>query len=73
MKRLEYIQKLEQVQENIETVEKQINKKIEDTAYYRFFGNGSKDFYHDKEIRKKCLAYWKRRFNRILLEIGYNL
>jgi len=26
---------------------------------------------HKTEIHKKCLAYWKRRFNRILNELKY--
>jgi len=71
MKRLELIEKLEQVQQNIETVERQVNQRIEDTTYYKFFGNGSKDFEHDKEIRTKCLAYWKRCFNRTLNQLTY--
>ena len=71
MKRIELIEQLETVQENIETVERQVNKKIEDTTYYYFFGEGSKEFEHDKEIRTKALAYWKRRFNRIINELKY--
>jgi len=71
MKRLELIEQLEQVQENIETVERQINQKLEDTTYYRIFGHGSKEFESDKKLRKKCLAYWHRRFNRILAELIY--
>jgi len=71
MKRLELIEQLEQVQENIESVEKQVNQKLEDTTYYRIFGEGAKEFESDKELRKKCLAYWKRRFNRILAELIY--
>ena len=71
MKRLELIEQLEQVQSNIETVERQVNQKIEDTMYYRMFGNGSKEFLHDKEIRKKSLEFWKRKFNRILNELKH--
>jgi hypothetical protein len=71
MKRLELIEQLEQVQSNIETVEIQVNQKMEDTTYYRIFGEGKKEFDHDKEIRAKALLYWKRRFNRIITELKY--
>ena len=69
--RLELIEELEQVQYNIEQVEKQVNEKIEETAYYRIFGEGNKEFNHNKEIRIKALAYWRRRFNRILNNLYY--
>ena len=71
MKRLELIEQLEQVQENIETVEIQINQKMEDTTYYRIFGHGHREFEHHKEIRTKALAFWKRKFNRIINELKY--
>ena len=71
MKRLELIEQLERVQENIETVEKQLNQKITDTTYYKLFGTGQAGFEHDKEIRFKAYAYWKRRFNRIIRELQY--
>ena len=71
MKRLELIEQLEQIQENIQVVEKQVNSKIEDTPYYRIFGEGSKEFEHDKEIRTKALAFWKRKFNRVLNQLKY--
>ena len=71
MKRLELIEQLEQVQENIETVENQLMMKEEDTTYYRLFGYGQKHFEHDKEIRTKALAFWKRKFNRIINELKY--
>jgi len=69
--RLELIEQLEKIQDNIEIVERQVNQKEEDTAYYKFFGYGQKHFEHDKEIRTKALAYWKRRFNRVLNELNY--
>jgi hypothetical protein len=71
MNRQESIELLEQVQTNIEAVERQVNQKIEDSTYYKFFGHGSKEFNHDKEIRTKALAFWKRKFNRILNQIKY--
>ena len=71
MKRIELIEQLESIQENIQTVERQVNKKIEDTNYYKFFGHGCHEFEHDKEIRTKALAYWIRRFNRVLNELKY--
>lgn len=71
MNRQETIEQLEQVQSNIEQVERQVNSKIEDTPYYKIFGHGSKEFEHDKEIRTKALAFWKRKFNRLLVSIIY--
>jgi hypothetical protein len=71
MKRLELIEQLEAIQENIETVERQVNQKITDTTYYKFFGNGSSEFEHDKEIRIKALAFWIRKFNRTLEKLKY--
>ena len=70
-KRIELIEDLEQILYNINTVEKQANQKIEDSTYYKFFGQGAKEFEHDKEIRTKALAYWIRRFNRTLNELKY--
>ena len=66
MKRLELIEQLENVQYNIEIVERQLNQKKEDTAYYKIFGLPASNFEHNKEIRTKAYAYWKRRFNRII-------
>ena len=71
-KRLELIEELEKIQYNIETVERYINLKIEDTTYYQVFGTKDiKGFEHLKEIRIKALAYWKRRFNRTLKKLYY--
>ena len=69
--RAELFIELEQVLYNIEQVERQINTKIQDTTYYLLFGRGHKHFEHDKEIRIKALAYWKRRCNRILTNLKY--
>ena len=68
MTRLDLIEELEQIQQNIVTVEDQVNRKIEDTPYYKIFGHGNADFEHDKEIRIKALAFWKRKFNRTLVK-----
>jgi len=70
MKRLELIEKLEAVQTNIETVERQLTSGI--PAYYTTFGR-AKEWEHLIEIRVNALAYWKRKFNRILLNLGYKL
>jgi len=70
MKRLELIEQLEAVQENIEAVQKQLAEKI--PTYYNIFGKVSK-WEHILGIRIKALAYWKRRFNRILLKLVYKL
>ena len=69
--RKELIEQLDKVQYNIEDVERQVNQKIEDTKYYKLFGNGSTEFAHDKEIRTKALAFWKRKFNGIIKELKY--
>ena len=72
MNRRELIEQLDKVQWNIETVEKQVNQKLEDSNYYKIFGYGKEsEFYHLKEIRTKALAFWKRKFNRIIKELKY--
>ena len=71
MNRKELIEILEQVQSNIERVERQVNYKLEDTPYYQIFGRGHKNFEHDKEIRKKAYAFWIRKFNRTLELLKY--
>lgn len=70
MKRIELIEQLAQVQENIETVERQLAEKM--PAYYTLFSRVWK-WNHLLEVRAKALAYWKRRFNRIILQLGYKL
>ena len=69
--RKELIEQLEQIQSNIETVERQVNQKMEDTPYYKLFGEGSKEFEHDKKIRTQALAFWIRKFNRTLNKLKY--
>jgi hypothetical protein len=71
MNRQETIAVLSDIQLNIEIVERQVNQKIEDNPFYGLFGNGSKEFEHNKEIRKKALAFWKRKFNKTLVSIIY--
>lgn len=73
MKRLERIEKLEQIQYNIETTAKHIVNLVNNNeTYYKQFGKlGKMD--SDIEIQQKCLEYWKRRFNRELLKLGYKL
>jgi len=70
MKRLDLIEQLEAVQKNIEEVERQLNQHI--PAYYETFNKMHK-WNRLIEIRTKALAYWKRRFNRIILQLGYKL
>ena len=70
MKRSELIDQLGQVQFNIEQMEKRINQ--EPSFYYVESGHMER-WNHLIEVRKKALAYWKRRFNRILLQLGYKL
>ena len=70
MKRVELIEQLEYIQANIEQVERQVNEKLKDNNHYIFFSTEER-FNHLKEIRTKALAYWKRRFNRVLNELKY--
>ena len=70
MKRLELIEQLVTVQENIEAVQKQLASPM--PGYYSLFGK-ERNWTHVLEIRTKALAYWKRRFNRIILTLGYKL
>ena len=71
MSRKSKLEELEIVQNNIFIVEAQIHSKIEDTTYFKVFKEKPKDYEHNKEIRTKALAYWKRRYNRILKELQY--
>ena len=71
MNRKELIEQLEQIQRNIEVVERQVNSKLSQTVYYKLFGTGPKEFEHDKEIRTKALAFWIRKFNRTLNQLKY--
>jgi len=70
MKRLELIEQLEKVQWNIEQVDKQVNRRLDENTWYCIFGTTAK-WEHEIEIRTKALAYWKRRFNRIINELKY--
>jgi len=70
MKKLELIEELETVQENIEKVERQIAQRP--SFRHVEFGKMN-EYYHIRSIRTRALAYWKRRFNRILLKLGYYL
>ena len=60
MERLKLIQKLEAIQEKIETIEEQVNHETIDSMFYRFFRDRETRFLHDKEIKTKALAFWKR-------------
>ncbi len=68
MKRLDKILQLKTVQENIEHTEHYINQEI--PPYYSEF-NKLHEWNHKIEIWKKALAFWKRKFNRIIDELKY--
>ena len=70
MKRSELIEQLTAIQENIEEVERQLSQKM--PKHYSIFSTAHK-WKHLCDIRTKALAYWKRRFNRTLLKLGYKL
>jgi hypothetical protein len=61
---------LETVFENIKAVEAQLAQDM--PKHYIIFAKPHK-WDHLCEIRTKALAYWKRRFNRTLLKLGYKL
>jgi hypothetical protein len=70
MKRTEKLQDLDIIVGHIGTYERRINEVMPN--YYNVFSTQFK-WQRQCEINKKCLAFWKRRFNRILLTLGYNL
>ena len=69
MKRLELIQQLEKVQENIEVVQRRLAQPM--PAYYALF-NKCSEWRHKKEVWLKCLMFWKRKFNNILSKLSYH-
>ena len=70
MKRSEKLEQLETVLSHIAHHERKIGEKM--PSYYKVFSNAHK-WEIQCEINKKCLAFWKRKFNRILLTLGYKL
>ena len=68
MDRLTLLDQLSEVHWNIRTTENLINSNQRN--YYRELGIENR-WNHKVEIWEKCLAYWKRRFNRILNELKY--
>ena len=70
--RKQLIEELETVQYNIQIVEMRLSEKLEENNYFLILGTSSQ-FEHNKEIQTKCLAYWKKRFNRTLLKLSYKL
>ncbi len=68
MDRETLIQQLDQVRYNIKLTERFMAQPI--PYYYSEFGHLSR-WQHKLKIWAKCLAYWKRRFNRILNELRY--
>ena len=69
-KRIELLWEAEHIQGNIEQVDRAVNDKIDNNPYYKWFATTQK-WNHRQEIKKKALAYWKRRFNRVLNELKY--
>lgn len=70
MNRQSLIEVLSRIQSNIEQVERQANQTIEQNSYYQIYGTVSQ-FEHRQEIKKKALAFWKRKFNQTLNQIKY--
>lgn len=71
MKRQDIIEQLSNIQSNIEATERRIYT-IKTSEYYHMFGRGYQQN-RDIHIQQKCLAYWKRRFNRVAFGLMYNL
>lgn len=71
MDRTKAIEELEKVHDNIKGTERAI-ANIESSEYYRFWNKLHKRA-HDIEIQTKCLAYWKRRFNKLLYNLTYKI
>ena len=67
MKTEERISQLEDIHSFINVYEGLLAQTMPD--WYEFLGPGRWD--HHKGIQKKCLAYWKRRFNRQLDSLRY--
>ena len=68
MKRLELIEQLESVQYHVEDYERRLAAKKELNWFFT-----ERDWQHRNEINLKCLAYWKRKLNRICLKLMYKL
>lgn len=54
----------------IKQIEAWLSKKEEETPFYMMYGR-SGAYIHDREIKTKALAFWKRAFNRRLEKIKY--
>lgn len=66
MKRSQLIEQLEYVDSHMNHYQ---NKLIQEKPYYyTLFGTEGK-WEHDKDIWRKCLAFWRRKNNRILKEL----
>jgi len=68
MKRQDMIQQLSDIQYHIEDYERRLAAKKELNWYLT-----ENKWQHRQEINQKCLAYWKRLFNRISFKLMYNL
>lgn len=68
MKRLDQIEQLSNIQYHIELYE----RRSAEPKILNWYMTESR-YQHRQEINEKCLAYWKRRFNRIAFDLMYNL
>ena len=68
MNKQDQIEQLSSIQYHIEDYERRLAapKRID-------WFNTEARWQHRQYINKKCLAYWKRRFNRISFKLMYNL
>lgn len=65
------LSKLEDIQYNIDLYEKRVSEEMP-TIYTQLGRQAVSRWDRERDINIKCLAYWKRRFNRELKGLGYN-
>ena len=68
MKRLDRIEQLSAIQYHIEDYQRRLAEPKRLNWYFT-----ERDYQHRKHINEKCLAYWKRLFNRISYKLMYKL
>ena len=67
----ERIEQLEKIQEYIERTERHL--KYHKSRHPDMTPSKIEFMKHNEDIYTKAIAYWKRRFNRVLLTLGYSI
>lgn len=73
MNKQDQIEQLSAIQYHIEHYQNKLMQEVPNSNDPYFYFRSISDWNRTKEIERKCLAYWKRRFNRISLKLMYNL